>query len=224
MDIGSSPEERRRRQALALTALVALVIGAFATGGYLYRASSRSGQTHPSKAAPEERRIGTGGVGSAARPAKDSSAQARASASPADAPHANRGSVPAEASPSPAAGQHDVTGAWTIDTRIDESGVGPFRGLRLRYLVNLVQEGNRITGGGRKVSENGTGLPPPTQTRITVVGAFDGDQLRLTFRERGARRESTGTFLLRRESGDSLRGSFSSNVAHTSGAVEAHRR
>jgi hypothetical protein len=79
-------------------------------------------------------------------------------------------------------------------------------------------------GSGRKIAENGTPLQRAAQTPITVLGTVSGDQLMLTFVERGARRESAGTFVLRRESDESLRGTFSSDAAKSSGTVEAYRR
>jgi cytoskeletal protein RodZ len=117
-----------------------------------------------------------------------------------------------------------VTGTWTVSTQVDASSLERFRGLRLAYLINLRQEGERVVGSGRKITENGTPLPRAAQTPITIAGTVSGDQLMLTFRERGARRESAGTFVLRRESDASLRGSFSSDAARSSGTVEAYKR
>ena len=122
------------------------------------------------------------------------------------------------------AGATDVTGVWRISTEVAASSVSAFQGLRLRFLLNLRQQGDRIVGSGRKVAENDTALPTAAQTRITVEGRRDGDQLTLTFRERGGRRESSGRFLLTHAADDEMLGTFTSSAARSAGPVKAHRR
>ena len=202
------PPRRPRNSAVALTALVALVVAAFATGGYLYRQSSRPAKT---TATDQGRTSGTAG---------DSTAVPTPAAEP---KRAAEPAPPADQRPARSQAPADFTGGWTISTRVDESSRAEFRGLRLTYHVDLRQDGDRITGSGRKVAENGRSLPSAGQTPISVSGTIVGDQLRLTFTERGARRQSSGTLNLT-HSGGALRGSFSSNAARSSGSADAQRR
>ena len=71
-----------------------------------------------------------------------------------------------------------------------------YAGLTLGYEVKLEQDGDRVTGVGRKVTENGAGIGPRAQTPLTVSGTIAGDRLTLTFVERGTQRETQGKFVL----------------------------
>jgi hypothetical protein len=95
--------------------------------------------------------------------------------------------------------------------------------LRLGYDLTLEQDGDRVSGVGRKISENGAGIGRRAQTPLTVSGTIEGDRLKLDFVERGTRRATQGTFELLLDESGVLRGSFSSTAARSSGAVEAHR-
>ena len=276
----SEPQERatpvdrpRRIQALTMALLIVAVLGAFATGGYLYTSSQRDGavaqarpqvptpaqvsqpanpQANPSESTrvdaplpspstatteqikrPAELtpRRATGTTGVAGRSAELRQSRhgpdrkaTRAPVSPGVNPAPAGVSEPREEPPSHPAAENDVTGVWRISTEVASSSVSTFKGLRLGFLLNLHQDGDRIVGSGRKVAENDKSLPAAAQTRITVEGRRDGDQLTLTFRERGGRRESTGTFLLIRAAGDEMLGSFTSNAARSAGPVKARRR
>jgi cytoskeletal protein RodZ len=277
----SEPRERaapvdhpRRIHAFAMALLIAAVLGAFATGGYLYTSFKRDGavaqarpqvpssasqvsqpanrQGNPSestrvdvplpppsapttdqikRAAERTPRRETGTTGVARR-----STEARQSPTRADR-KATRGPVSPGVNPAPAVvsepreewashppAENNVTGVWRISTEVASSSVSAFRGLRLGFLLNLHQDGDRIVGSGRKVAENDNPLPAAAQTPITVEGRRDGDQLTLTFSERNGRRDSSGTFVLIRAAEDEMLGSFTSNAARSAGPVKARRR
>ena len=118
----------------------------------------------------------------------------------------------------------ELTGVWTIATRVETSSVNSFEGLQLGYYVNLQQNGNSITGTGRKVSENGRMLGRAGQTPIALQGTVEGDAVVLNFSEAGTRRRSSGTFILTRAGSDALQGRFSSDAARSTGTVEVRRR
>lgn len=106
---------------------------------------------------------------------------------------------------------------------MQSSSLNAFQGLRLGYRVQLQQEGDEISGTGRKIAENGRPIGRGGQTPIVLQGTVDGDRLTLTFTERGTRRQSAGTFHLVRERDNLLRGRFSSDAAQSAGTVEARR-
>lgn len=98
----------------------------------------------------------------------------------------------------------DVSGAWTLATHVESSSYQRFEGLQLGYDIQLEQAGNRVTGTGRKVSENGDGISSRVQTPISVAGTINGDRLTLIFNERGARRPTKGKFVLLLDEGGTI--------------------
>jgi hypothetical protein len=117
----------------------------------------------------------------------------------------------------------DLSGAWRLATHVESASYSRFKDLHLGYELHLKQAGERVTGVGEKVSENGRALRARARTPITVAGTVDGDQLTLNFTERGMRRRSQGQFALMVDSADTLRGRFASDAGQSSGTVEARR-
>jgi hypothetical protein len=101
--------------------------------------------------------------------------------------------------------------------------VSNFEGLQLGYHLQLDQVGSQISGNGEKISENGRSLPSAARTAIAVRGTVDGNQLALTFIERGTRRSSQGALVLQRDDDGTLRGRFSSDAAKSSGLAQLRR-
>jgi hypothetical protein len=117
-----------------------------------------------------------------------------------------------------------VDGRWDVDNEIQDSAHPAYRGLRLGYEITLHQHGRRISGEGRKVSENGSPLPLPRRTPILVTGERRGSRLRLTFMEQGAERNTAGTLEWRLAGdGDSVSGTFVSDAAGSRGSSSARR-
>jgi cytoskeletal protein RodZ len=117
----------------------------------------------------------------------------------------------------------NVSGAWTLATRVESSSLARFKGLQLGYRMQLEQNGDRVTGVGRKVAENGSAIRSRAQTPVSVNGTINGDRLTLNFTERGARRPTRGKFDLLLDETGTLRGRFTSTAARSSGTVEAQR-
>ena len=124
-------------------------------------------------------------------------------------------------SPTPPPGGN-VTGQWELSNRVVSTSHDAFRGLSLGYSLTLRQDGNRITGTGVKVTENGS--PVGARTPISVTGRIAGTSVVLSFREQGATRASAGTFRWQLSSdGTRLAGSFWSDVANANGPSSARR-
>jgi hypothetical protein len=117
----------------------------------------------------------------------------------------------------------DLNGAWNVVTSVESSALSRYEGLQLGYRLRLEQQGNRVRGEGRKWSENGRALAPRVRTPITVEGTVDASNIRLQFTERGARRVSRGTFVLRIVDEGTLQGSFTSDAARSEGSTLANR-
>jgi hypothetical protein len=118
---------------------------------------------------------------------------------------------------------NDVTGTWRLATEVEFSSYARYEGLLLGYELQLTQDGDRVTGIGRKIFENSSGIYSRGQTPITISGIVDGDRLMLTFTERGTQRSSQGAFVLQREQDGTMRGRFTSNAANSNGRAEARR-
>jgi hypothetical protein len=163
--------------------------------------------------------------------ADDTAGDASASGTPASqTPHEARvddatpspnGASPETPASAPAAA--DFSGIWRLDTEVLDSSVSNFEGLQLGYHLQLDQVGSQISGNGEKISENGRSLPSAARTAIAVRGTVDGNQLALTFIERGTRRSSQGALVLQRDDDGTLRGRFSSDAAKSSGLAQLRR-
>jgi hypothetical protein len=117
----------------------------------------------------------------------------------------------------------DLSGFWSMDTRVDSSSISDFIGLQMGFRLELQQAGNRITGQGIKTLENGKAIPDSAQTPIVVSGTLNGNRMTLTFTERGTQRETAGKMILVVNEDGVLRGRFSSSAAQSTGFVEARR-
>ncbi len=140
-------------------------------------------------------------------------------------PAARPSTIPAPATAAPEsvpATDVALTGSWRLATQVQSSSVARYAGLLLGYELQLEQDGDRVTGIGRKIIENGSGIDSHGQTPIAVNGVVQGDRLTLNFVEGGAQRSSQGTFTLTRNGG-LLRGRFTSDAARSAGTVEARR-
>ncbi|MEA2601759.1 MAG: penicillin-binding protein [Acidobacteriota bacterium] len=118
----------------------------------------------------------------------------------------------------------DLSGWWELTNTIQSTNFAEYQGLRLSYRLQLEQDGDRITGRGQKWSEDGRPVPAAGRTPLTVSGTIEGGKVTLQFTERGARRSTAGGFSWHLSSSRaSLRGTFWSNAANTSGASVARR-
>jgi cytoskeletal protein RodZ len=246
------PVRRRGRRGRFVLALLALFAAAF-SGAYFYESNKASERIERAASTPQtatDVEIATpktesppsadvaGAPQNAAsqdapvRPAtrKPGSAQDRAvDASPSTSPP-NVAAESAIAAPTARPGNvatsgtlANVAGWWTLKTQIESSSYSGYAGLQLGYEIRLDQKGDRVTGSGRKISENSDDMNPSGQTLLTLSGTIAGDRLTLNFVERDASRLTRGKFVLILDGAGRLRGRFSSTAAQSSGLVEADR-
>jgi hypothetical protein len=117
----------------------------------------------------------------------------------------------------------NVSGTWTLDTRVESSGRRDVEGLQHSFRLELQQTGGRITGRGVLTSENGG--PPTTSahTSLFVRGSIHGTRLTLSFTERGDRDPVDGKMILDVHDDGVMRGRFSSAATRSTGPAEARR-
>jgi hypothetical protein len=128
------------------------------------------------------------------------------------------------ATPPPPMRVADVSGRWLMTNTIADSSYEAYRGLRIRFRLDLQQRGTRITGRGRKFTVNDRPVLPAEQTQLDLEGEAHGEDVIVRFVEHGARRRSSGTFHWRLSAdGRRLQGRFESSAAATGGASSARR-
>ena len=145
----------------------------------------------------------------AVRPPPSASAASIAALAPAPEPSAT--------SP-PVTPAMDVSGAWVFATR---TGAGT-RVTSQRFHAELKQEGGRVYGVGRPVTETGAEIGRASRSPITIRGTIGGEELTLTFRDSATRRAEARTFVLRPQADGHMRGRV--NTSRSNAAAEAHRR
>ena len=231
-----APRSKHRR-ARSVLALLALFAAAF-LGAYVYEskrtverndtaASIPRPATEVEIATPETEPHPPADV----KNAPPSTASQNAAVPPAtEQPSSSRDRSAASAAPTPPPGNvatsgtlPNVAGSWTLKTQVESSSYSRYEGLQLGYEIRLDQKGDRVTGSGKKVTENGNDINPRGQTPLSLNGTIAGDRLTLNFVERGARRPTRGKFVLVLDDAGKLRGRFSSTAAQSSGLVEAYR-
>ena len=118
----------------------------------------------------------------------------------------------------------DLSGAWLVTNTIQETSRGAFRGLRIRFRVELRQDGSRLAGQGRKFSVDDRPVAPGERTPIDLEGEISDRQVVLRFVEHGRWRTTRGAFRWQISSdGDRLVGTFDSTAAGSAGVSSARR-
>lgn len=118
----------------------------------------------------------------------------------------------------------DLSGAWIVTNTIQETSRGAFHGLRIRFRVELRQEGRRLTGHGRKFTVDDRPVAPGDRTPLDLEGEIEDGRVVLRFVEHGRWRSTRGAFRWQITSdGERLVGSFDSTAAASSGVSSARR-
>jgi serine/threonine-protein kinase len=212
---GPVPEAPRRRS-YARVLVPVLLGGLVAVGALLAVGRSEPRGARPaSTPVPSARRV----EAEATKPFEPSSEQKSAPARPVD-----KREPSAEAAARAPAGGASLAGRWRIDNVVQTSSYGPYRGLRVGYLVKLTASGDRIKGEGEKWLENGREIPTSSRTPIKIFGTVKGSSVEAVFVENGRKRQTSGRFHWSvRESGRALSGRFGSSASGSSGSSSASR-
>lgn len=118
----------------------------------------------------------------------------------------------------------DVTGTWAIDLTIQDSSLAAMKGVKVRYFLNVQQDGLKLAGDGEKICENGTPIDSVNRTRLELIGGkVEGAAVTMAFRDHGKIRQTTGTFTMTSQSEDAMDGSFVWTAANATGALKAKK-
>jgi hypothetical protein len=117
----------------------------------------------------------------------------------------------------------NVSGSWTIRTKVLNSSLKRYHGLTLGYKVFVHQDGMNLTCSGEKCWENEGEIPFSRRTPIELQGTIDGGTLKLRVIEKGQRRPTTGFITCSFSSADNkFIGTFESTAANSSGEAEIY--
>jgi len=87
----------------------------------------------------------------------------------------------------------DISGAWTIEDKIQQTSYRPYEGASETFSVNFTQNGTRFTGAGNKSSFAGKTLIGAARTPIEIRGTVDRrGRIHATFVSKGELRQSSG--------------------------------
>lgn len=114
--------------------------------------------------------------------------------------------------------RYDLSGRWTIETKVEHTSYAPYQGTQATFTVAFTQIGTQITGVGEKTSVLGQPVSGHEHTRIEIQGKLDGGRIHAMFTEHGVKRDTSGVFDWKVT--DNVRlwvGTFSSTAADTSG-------
>ncbi len=118
----------------------------------------------------------------------------------------------------------NLAGRWMVTNAIQQTSHSAFRGLRVRFRIELEQHGSSITGHGRKFTIDDRPIPPNQRNPIVLEGTVDGRDVLVRFVEHGTQRDSNGSFRWRLSpDGERLEGTFESTAADTEGRSHAIR-
>lgn len=117
-----------------------------------------------------------------------------------------------------------LAGHWMVTNVIQRTSHPAFRGLRVRFRIELEQHGNSIKGRGRKFTIDDRPIPPNQRNPIVLEGTLHGRDVFVRFVEHGTRRDSNGGFRWRLSTdGRRLEGTFDITAADTEGRSHADR-
>lgn len=136
----------------------------------------------------------------------------------ASSPYPSPGASPAQNQESSnAAAIESLSGTWNVVNTVDKTSYPAFANLRIGYRLSILQAGEKFTGEGEKVSENGVTLPSGGRTKIHLTG-IAGRTITARFIEEGTRRKTGGTFEWKPDAkGNVMIGTFVSTAANSSG-------
>jgi hypothetical protein len=122
---------------------------------------------------------------------------------------------------------NNINGTWTVQTVTETTSLSRYRGMKLKYEVQLVQNGNKFRGTGEKIEEQDADHLPHTlegkgRTPIELSGTVTRSAIDAEFTEKGTERDSSGWFhwSLKNGSGE---GTFSSTAANSTGSSSLSR-
>jgi hypothetical protein len=128
----------------------------------------------------------------------------------------------------------DMNGSWVYEQETKTSDYNPYKGITLRYLVLLAQDGNQIYGSAEKIYEmtadgKTKDYVGKQRSRAEITGHiakryFSKDVISIHIKENGALRVSSTFQVLECKSNNQLQGRFSSTIANQVGSVEWSRR
>jgi hypothetical protein len=116
----------------------------------------------------------------------------------------------------------DHSGVWKMQVTVIDAAYTSFRGMKIKWILQLTQQGEELTGTGEKISINDSMLPFSARTDITVKGTVKNEKFVLQYMERGAKRASRGMFKGQFDE-NKFTGTFTQTASDSKGSIKAER-
>ena len=114
---------------------------------------------------------------------------------------------------------HNLVGEWKLNLKINSTSYNTYQGMSVGYKLFLNQNGKVITGQGEKWLVNNKEIPFNQHSPISMDGTLNGNNLVLSFKLKGSKRETVGAFVLKVQNQNKLVGTFSTTGANSKGDV-----
>lgn len=121
----------------------------------------------------------------------------------------------------------NISGKWYLETKVINTAYIPYKGMVLRFVIMIWNEGNKIKGSAEKTYEDSSTegeheITGKNRTRSIIEGYieknyFSKDKIYLHIIENGQERESTSFYDLFLKSDSKMIGTFNSMIADQNG-------
>ena len=112
----------------------------------------------------------------------------------------------------------NYSGEWSMTSEIEEAQMTTYIGMKIEWILHLIQSGNDIKGTAEKISENGKKIDFKSRTTLNLQGTLEDNKFTMSFTEKGSRRETSGTFTGTFSKKEFI-GSFSSTASDSKGKI-----
>lgn len=125
--------------------------------------------------------------------------------------------------------KRNISGEWGVDLTYENTSYERYKGIKIQYKINLLQQNNSITGHGEKVSDIDAErgfyeFERSKRVHIEISGYYERNFIRksivyLHITEQGRSRDTSQSFVLFFDSKNKLSGKFTTTAADASGPI-----
>jgi hypothetical protein len=217
------PPSKVRTTALIVTSAVAVLAGFLFSDRIVRLIEPGPSTPAPERIAPLEGQPPYTSTAEWPTPATPSSGPSPAKTDTGTSPQALRLPDLDAARVSAASVDSNVSGVWTLTTRLETARDRSMRNQSIGYRLELTQQGTRVHGNSYRVAEGGHAVPADARAPVPIEGTLEGNRLSLALIGRGANASDGGKWVLYLGNDGALRGRFDDQAGEASGQSVATR-